>query len=344
MWEILIFFSISLPFPSHSYSIYQDSYSSWASKYYINFKNSTEPPPSNAYQHNIDLINEHNSKDDDFEAGLNKFSYLSTEQFVDNFCGTVLPKKLLLSNPKLLSARKLNNFDEEDLPESISWKEFASPSRDQGDECGSCWAFSVMALIETQNRIRNYMWNKSLAPQYLVDCHKKKDKCRGEWPADALRFLKFKSRNQAPTEEDYPYTGEEDDCESHGVPKVPLNIKNIYDYDIEADENKLKYHLANYGPIIIAMNVDRNSGLFQHYKKGVFYDEGCIKSDKDCKTINHSMLLLGYGITEDSKRKPYFLVQNSWGSDWGEDGFIRMAMGRSNNCNIACYAIYVDYS
>ena len=212
MLEILIFFSIYLPFPSHSYSIYQDSYSSWASKYHENFKNSTKPPPIDAYQHNLDLINEHNSKDDDFEAGLNKFSYLSTEQFVDNFCGTVLPKKLLSTKPTLLTARKLNDFDEEDLPESISWKKFASPSRNQGDECGSCWAFAVMALLgkiisilksshnseiiktltniffvlETQNRIKNFMWNKSLAPQYLVDCYKETDKCSGEWPANAL--------------------------------------------------------------------------------------------------------------------------------------------------------------
>jgi hypothetical protein len=127
-----------------------------------------------------------------------------------------------------------------------------------------------------------------------------------------LGFLKTKSRNRAPTEENYPYTGEEDSCESYGVPKIPLNINNIYEYSLKADENKLKYHLANYGPIIITVNVDKKSGLFQHYKSGVFYDEGCRKSDDDCQTINHSMLLLGYGVTDDKKRRPYFLVQNSW--------------------------------
>ncbi|XP_070489933.1 cathepsin K-like [Chironomus tepperi] len=344
MFKFSIFFLISLPFPSQSFSIYHDSFSSWASKYHENFQNSTQSPYIDAYQHNIDLINEHNSKDDDFEAALNQFSYLSTEQFVDNFCGTMLPKKLLSTHPALLSARKLNDYDEDNLPESISWQKYASPVRDQGSECGSCWAFSVMQLIETQNRIRSSKWNKTLAPQYLVDCHKKKDKCRGEWPTDALRFLKKKSRNRAPEEEDYPYTGEEDSCESYGVEKIPLNIKNIYEYSLDADENKLKYHLANYGPIIITINVDKKSGLFQHYKTGVFYDERCRKSDNDCKTINHSVLLLGYGVTNDKKRKPYFLVQNSWGTKWGEDGYIRMAMGKDNNCNIACYAIYVDYS
>ena len=91
-----------------------------------------------------------------------------------------------------------------------------------------------------------------------------------------------------------------------------MNIKNIYEYSLKADENKLKFHLANYGPIIITVNVDDKSGLFQHYKKGVFYDDRCRESDNGCKTIKHSMLLMGYGVTDDSKKKPYFLVQNSW--------------------------------
>ena len=147
MLKAFIIFFIYLPYQLQSYSIYQDSYSSWASKYHMNVKNSTQPPNIDAYQHNLDLINEHNAKDDDFEAGLNHFSYLSTEQFVENFCGTVLPKKLMSTRPSLLSARKLNDFDEDNLPESISWKRFTSPSRSQGDDCGSCWAFSVMALI-----------------------------------------------------------------------------------------------------------------------------------------------------------------------------------------------------
>jgi len=147
MLKFLSILTIFLPFPSQSYSIYHDTFSSWASKYHGNFENSTQTPYFDAYQHNLDLVNEHNSKYDDFEAGLNQFSYLSTEQFVENFCGTVLPKKLLSTHPSLLSARKLNDYDEDDLPESISWQKYASPVRDQGEECGSCWAFSIMELI-----------------------------------------------------------------------------------------------------------------------------------------------------------------------------------------------------
>jgi C1A family cysteine protease len=147
MLKLLSIFIIILPLQSQSYSLYHETFSSWASKYLENFQNSSQPPYNDAYQHNLDLINEHNSKYDDFEAGLNQFSYLSTEQFVDNFCGTVLPKKLLSTHPALLSARKLNDYDEDDLPESISWQKYASPVRNQGNECGSCWAFSVMELI-----------------------------------------------------------------------------------------------------------------------------------------------------------------------------------------------------
>lgn len=90
--------------------------------------------------------------------------------------------------------------------------------------------------------------------------------------------------------------------------------------------------IANIGPVVVAMDASHSS--FQFYKGGVYYEPQCQPG-----YVNHGMVVVGYG--RDSRiGADYWLVKNSWGSRWGENGFMRVARNRGNNCCVSCWAAY----
>ncbi|RXG62397.1 Silicatein [Armadillidium vulgare] len=98
----------------------------------------------------------------------------------------------------------------------------------------------------------------------------------------------------------------------------------------ESDEEDLRKAVATIGPISVSIYA---SLAFHSYKGGVFEGSIC-----DFDSINHAVLIVGYGTTEDGK--DYWIVKNSWGSDWGMFGYILMARNKDNACCIASYATY----
>lgn len=98
------------------------------------------------------------------------------------------------------------------------------------------------------------------------------------------------------------------------------------------NECKLMEAVAKVGPVAVA--IDASQPSFQFYKGGVYYEPKCASGRMD-----HGVLVVGYGTDADSGAE-YWLVKNTWGTGWGEDGYIRMARNRMNNCCIACYGAY----
>ncbi|XP_075462860.1 cathepsin L-like peptidase [Ascaphus truei] len=87
----------------------------------------------------------------------------------------------------------------------------------------------------------------------------------------------------------------------------------------------LKQAVGTVGPVSVAIDATRKT--FYLYKRGVYYDPQCSST----KT-NHAVLVVGYGV---DKGVDYWLVKNSWGTSFGDQGYIRMARNRGNHCGIS---------
>lgn len=113
---------------------------------------------------------------------------------------------------------------------------------------------------------------------------------------------------------------------------MPQKINYAYAEWIRGNEDDMKNYLTSVGPVVIAMYV---SDSFYSYNNGIYSDSSC---PSNCDDLNHAMLLIGYGT--DSSYGDYWLLKNSWGTNWGESGYIRMARNAGNNCNVACMIFF----
>ena len=133
--------------------------------------------------------------------------------------------------------------------------------------------------------------------------------------------FQYTADNGINTASDYPPFPIDDSCKFDDSKRV-IYIKG-YKEVIEGDEEDLTEKLATEGPISVC--IDASSLMF--YSSGIFYDPNCSET-----SINHCMLAVGYGGQGDVK---YYTVKNTWGTSWGEAGYIRMSRNRDNNCGIA---------
>lgn len=89
-------------------------------------------------------------------------------------------------------------------------------------------------------------------------------------------------------------------------------------------EDVLSKIIANYGPVVVGVN----AGVWQHYVGGIVKSE-CPHGRLG---INHAVLIVGY---DRSTPEPYYIVQNSWGKDFGENGFVKVAIGKNHCCIVS---------
>ena len=201
----------------------------------------------------------------------------------------------------------------QNLPDSVDWRDkgVVNDVKDQG-ACGSCWAFSTVAVVESHIAIQE----KSLllfSEQQLVDCAPNPQHCGGtggcEGSTQELGFDYF-SNGGINLSKDYPYKGRDGTCASASKKKV-ATIAGFTKLK-ENDYNELITAVATQGPVAISVAATE----WQFYSSGVY--------NGDCGTeINHAVTAVGYGVDPDAGA--YWLVRNSWSSSWGEDGYIRVA-------------------
>ena len=169
----------------------------------------------------------------------------------------------------------------------------------------------------------------SLSEQNLVDCSRNYGihGCGGGWMPQA--FFYIRDNHGIDTEAGYPYEARDANCR--------FNRNQIGATDTGAmqvrsgDENALLQAVSSISPISVAIQV---TGSFSSYHGGVYYEQNC---QKDISHLNHAVLIVGY---ETQGGIDYWLVKNSWGAGWGEQGYIKMARNKGNNCGIATAAFF----
>ena len=278
------------------------------------------------FKQNIQMILNHNSNHNNFTMSINKFSDLSKEEFKEKFSRE-------FKNFKQTNGCKSFSYEPNSLlPSSIDWVEkgAVTPVKDQG-QCGSCWSFSTTGAIEGVWFIHSGKL-LSLSEQQLMDCSKKYGNmgCNGGLMDGAFDYVIDNGGICA--EDTYPYTATSSIL---GTCKTCNKIVTISDCkDVKpSDQLALKSAVA-LGPVSIAIEAD--AAIFQSYSSGVITSSLCGTK------LDHGVLIVGYGEENGIK---YWLVKNSWGSNWGDNGFVKIERSESAKddgvCGIAMQPSFV---
>jgi len=220
--------------------------------------------------------------------------------------------------------------------QSVDWvaRGAVTPVKNQG-QCGSCWAFSTTGAIEGATKIcgQTYPTVSSLSEQELVDCASSygNNGCNGGLMDNAFRYVIVNKGLAA--ESAYPYTGRKNLLCARNQHATSYGSKITGYTDVYRSEGGLAAALCQ-GPVSVAIEADESG--FQHYGGGVF-------SGTCGSRLDHGVLAVGFGV--DRYAGKFWKVKNSWGSGWGDQGYIRLVKGRGSDggrgqCGILQQASY----
>jgi len=278
------------------------------------------------YIKNCKRIEKDNQSNLGFTQELNEFAVMTPEEFAAHN-GLVVPMKEeeaahhghMNSSVPFFGARQA-------LPATVDWrtKGVVTPVKDQG-QCASCWAFSANGALESAMVLQGKKPLVALSEQELLDCTGYG--CGNSFMDKAYAYVKEKKLSK---EASYtPYAQMKTACAKSGS---TLDIGAcVISWNWVSGEENLKKAVAEIGPI--AASICSSSSAFRTYSSGVFYDPTC-----PTNAFNHGITIVGYGT--DPVGGDYWLVKNSWGSWWGDNGYVKMARNRNNLCGIATWALY----
>jgi len=246
---------------------------------------------------------------------------------------------------EVLATINITLSDMAKTPRSIDWstKGALTPIKDQG-KCGSCWAFSTIQGVESAVFRSSGKLPEPLSTEQLVDCDKFSDGgCNGGDIPTAVRYLKRVGSADA---EDYPDRSSKigigrfctwDRKSVVDVTKFSFAIPQCKFGDCShQNEEALAAAVAQYGPVSICINSGEDqSGDWMKYKGGVLSGT-CSASPRK---VDHCVQLVGF---DKDAPTPYWKIRNSWGADWGENGFIRIPYGQKNACCVGCEAVIIE--
>jgi C1A family cysteine protease len=271
------------------------------------------------FEETLAFVNQHNAE---YEQGLHTFDTAinSRADWTQEEWESILTAKA----PTVRSLEAPMEFAA--APDAHDYRDYnmVTHVKDQ-QRCGSCWAFAVTGAVEGA-------WARStgtlldLAEQELVDCGD--GSCDGGWTSRAYQTII--SMGGQMVQSDYAYTAHDDRCKYDSNAYPQATISSYRDAPSMSASRMADTLYANHP---MAVLIYASSKSFQNYHSGVYYDPNCSQS-----TINHAVLAVGYDRSGSSSNQ-YWIVKNSWGSGWGDHGYIKMRYN-VNQCNVERYPDY----
>jgi len=275
---------------------------------------------------NLAKIERHNALGT-WKMGVNEFSDLTQAEFEAQMTGGY--KRMPQSGAAVPAATTFKAKSRSELPDSVDWRDQGAVSevKNQG-QCGSCWAFCTTEMIESYAAIATGNLPE-LSTQQVTACTPNPlscggtGGCYGSIPQLGYTYIQLFGHAM---ESDYPYTSgtttETGDCMYDFTNTAPAVGITGYNTLAPNDQEAVMTHLAEVGPLAVAVYASGWGGYSSGVYSGCAYDSNI--------ALNHAVQLVGYGT--DEAEGDYWIVRNSWGTGWGEGGYIRLARDAEAQC------------
>jgi len=253
---------------------------------------------------------------------VTEFADMSFEEFQKHKTGLNMTQEHLKNRSRKMKASNKSKklLFKQNLPDNFDWTEkgVVTAVKNQG-MCGSCWAFSTTGNVEGVYAKQTGELLE-LSEQELVDCDQVDQGCNGGLMDNA--FAEIIRIGGLETEDDYAYDAHAEQCHFEES-KAKVTINGFL--DIGQDEDEIAEALMEHGPLAIALN----AAWMQFYHGGVSHPLSYLC---DPSGLDHGVLLVGFGVEEKTNwrhwhPRPFWKIKNSWGPNWGEDGYYRIYRG-----------------
>ncbi|OMO92558.1 hypothetical protein COLO4_17495 [Corchorus olitorius] len=330
---VLLFIFGTLASQAMSHAVHEAAvaakYEQWIADYGRKYLNNLEKEKRfKIFKDSLEYIESFNKAGNrTYKLGLNEFSDLTHDEFlaITGSKMPILPPHSSTSN--ISTSFRYESFS--DVPTSLDWREYGAVTAVKNQlQCGVCWAFSAVAAIEGITQISSGILI-SLSEQQLLDCSTNGNNgCEGGWMTNAFEYV---MQNEGITaEEIYPYEATQGSCD---IERSTIVFATISSYEeVPANDEEALLKAVTNQPVSVAL--DHNDPQFKYYQSGVY--------NGDCGTsLTHAVTIVGFGTDEDGT--DYWLLKNSWGETWGENGYMRILRGGGppeGLCGLAMKASY----
>jgi len=303
---------------------YRSAFTAWMLKHSKSYASTEFQNRYTIFKSNMDYVRDWNAKGSETVLGLNIFADISNAEYQRIYLGTKID-----GTARLAAAANKPKTVADTYNATVDWRNrgVVSEIKNQGD-CGSCWSFSTTGSTEGAHALKtgNLV---SLSEQNLIDCSAKYGNlgCNGGLMDQAFQYII--ANGGIDTEASYPYQGVQGTCQYNAA----NSAATLSSYkDVTSGSETDLATAVQQQPVSVAIDASHTS--FQLYSTGIYHDIFCSSTKLD-----HGVLAVGFG-TDTSSSKNYWIVKNSWGTSWGQAGYIYMSKDRNNNCGIATSASY----